>query len=240
MATVVNPLDLIDSELHRAAQPRTTGNKKPIFLFLKEGHKATLRPLYDLSGCIVLSKHSKFDSDPERRVNAICANETGAECAHCATAKADKKLQANVFFYLPVYVYQVVDQNTGQKITYKERDDNGNEQEKPVQGIRVLELSSFGTIGAVLKAFREWMRDEDNCKMTDCDFTLSQVGQGQNKSFVLMPKAPKAMDDRLVRAIPSQEQVRARIIEALPPTLAGGAAPVQSSPMGGDDGIPEF
>jgi hypothetical protein len=140
--TPVNALDLIDQELAKAAAPKTSG-KRPIFLFLKESHKALIRPLYDLTEALVLNKHSKWNDDPQHRVSAICAQEENNDCKYCGMVTDDKKMSASLHFYLPVYVYSVVDQATGQKITYKEKQENGPEVERPISGVRVLELTSF-------------------------------------------------------------------------------------------------
>lgn len=245
MVTTVNALDLIDSELTKAAQPRPA-NKRPVFLYLKEGHKALIRPLVDLSKCIVLSKHSKYSPDAESRVNAICASETEEPCQYCQQASNDKKLTANIHFYLPVYVYRVVDA-TGATVTYK---DSETQEDKPVQGVRVLEMARFGTVADILKFFRAFMQDEDNCSMTECDFALSQSGSGQQKSFVIMPKAPKPMAEQIKAIIPTSDRLRERILEALPPVVAGGPSKSDAAVAGvvqavkntqvSNDDIPEF
>lgn len=243
MATTMNSLDLIDAELQKAAAPKPS-NKKPIFLFLKEKQKATIRPLYNLDQCLVMQKHNKFDQEPTRWVNAICASEVAQQCANCAKVADDKKLTANIFFYLPIYVYSVVDTVTGITATYKEKDEAGNETEKPIKGIRVLELSSFGTIGQVLKTLRGFMKDPDNGgTVTGNDFTLEQVGAGQGKTFVVLPKNPKPIDPRIQAVIPTQDILRTRILEALPPAVVG-ATPVSNgqvaAPEVGGDDIPVF
>jgi hypothetical protein len=229
MAVAMNALDLIDQQLSEAAKPRTS-NKKPVFLFLKEGHKAVIRPLFDLHNAVVLKKHNKWSDDPNERVNAICASEEGKPCVYCQHAEHDKKLTANLCFYLPVHVYGVLDQYSGQKVTFKSKDESGSETEQPVQGIRLLELAAFGTIGKVLKSFREFMRDEDNCKITECDFSLTQVGSGQKKDFVLMPKAPKAMPEQLRNILTtiSADNIRQRVLEALPPVSSEDKDPFKN------------
>jgi hypothetical protein len=217
----INALDLIDQELAKAAAPKTS-NKRPIFLFFKESHKALIRPLYNLTDALVLNKHSKWNDDPQHRVNAICAQEENHDCKYCAMVADDKKLSAQFNFYLPVYVYSVIDQSTGQKVTYKEKQEDGREVERPVSGVRVLELTSFGTIGAVLKFFREFMKEEE-VPLTNCDFSISQVGAGQKKSFVCMPKTPKPMDPKVKELIPTAERLRERILDACQPQVADSA-----------------
>jgi hypothetical protein len=239
----INALDLIDQELAKAAAPKSS-NKRPIFLFLKENHKALVRPLYNLTDALVLNKHSKWNDDPQHRVNAICAQEEQHPCKYCGMVADDKKLSAQYHFYLPVYVYSVIDQSTSQKVTYKEKQEDGSEVERSVQGVRVLELTSFGTIGAVLKFFREFLKEEET-PLTSCDFSISQVGAGQKKSFVCMPKAPKPMGPQVKELIPTPERLRERILDACQPAIAGDT-PLQGSVAPGtsgvfnDDDIPVF
>lgn len=223
MATTINPLDIIDNELARAAAPKAS-NKAPLFLFLKEGHKALVRPLCTLEQVVVMQKHNKYAEDAAQRVNSICAAEVGKQCAICARVANDKKLTANIFIYLPVYVYNVKDASE-QYVTFKEKDEAGNEQEKPVKGMRLLELSSFGTVADILKWLRSFMKDEDNCKITECNFTITQVGAGQTKSFVVMSKPPKPMDERVAAIIPTSDKIRERILEALPPVAVESSTP---------------
>jgi hypothetical protein len=206
-------------------------------LFLKENHKALVRPLYNLTDALALNKHSKWNSDPALRINAICAQEEGNPCKYCAMVADDKKMSAAFHFYLPVYVYSVIDQKTGQKITFEETQEDGSKTAKPVSGVRVLELTSFGTIGAVLKFFREYIKEEES-PLTNCDFTITQIGVEKNKTFVCMPKSPKPMDPRIKELIPTTEKLRERILDACQPVIADGAkATTQES---SDDDVPEF
>ncbi|GCE17568.1 hypothetical protein [Dictyobacter kobayashii] len=247
MTTTVNPLELIDAELSKASAPRVS--KRPVFLFFKENHKALIRPLATLQQCLVFQKHNRFDQEPERRVNAICAAEVGAACVHCAAMAQEKKLAPSMYFYLPIYVYGVVDQKTGEKVCYKEKNEVGEEVEKPLQGVRVLELTSFGTIGAVLKFFREFMKDGENAAITEHDFSITQLGTGQGKTFVVMPKIARPLDSKIQQMTPTAERLRERLLEALPPAVAegiplardkGGEQATQAKQGAGDGSIPEF
>ena len=235
----INALDLIDQELAKAAAPKSS-NKRPIFLFLKENHKAHIRPLYDLSDALALNKHAKWNDDPQHRVNAICAKEEGHDCKFCGMVGEDKKLAAQYHFYVPVYVYSVVDQETGRKMTYKEKQEDGSEVERPISGVRVLELTRFGTIGVVLKFFREFLKEEET-PLTNCDFTITQSGAGPKKTFVCMPKAPKPMDSKVKELIPTPERLRERILDACQPVIADGAAKSTSIvEESSDDDVPVF
>lgn len=236
----IDVLAAINQELTRASLPKASG--KPTFLFLKEGQKALLRPLYNLNQALVIKKHNKWSENADYRVNAICAGEVNKSCFHCERAKDDKKLSANITFYLPVYVYSVTDTKTGNQITYKEKTEDGKEVEKPVTGIRVLELTSFGTIGAVLKFFNSFYKDDESHTIIGRDFTIEQVGSGQKKSFVCIPKDPKPMSQQMKALIPTPERLRERILEALPP-LSGiddDETEKTSENVEDDDEIPVF
>ena len=214
----INALDLIDEQLTRAAEaPKSKG--KPIFLFLKEGHKAVVRPLYDLKDALVLKKHSKYAEDPSQRVNAICASEIGKSCVYCHRAENDRKLSAQLHFYVLSHVHSVLD-SKGEKVTFKSKNEDGDEVVKEVQGPRLLELAAFGTAGKILKTFREYVRDEE-ISLSALDWTITQVGKGQQKDFVTLPKAPKAMPEQLRKMLQQDaftpENIRLKILDALPP-----------------------
>jgi hypothetical protein len=241
----MNVLDLIESELARASAPRAS--KKPVFLFLKDGEKATVRPLYNLPEMIVLAKHNKWSEQPSARVNAICAKEIGESCWHCekSGASSDRKMQASNYFYLPVYVYSVIDTKTGKQITYKEKTDDG-EVEKAVNGIRILELTSFGTISAVLTSFKNIYKDADyGNSILNNDFTIEQDGAGQQKKFTVIPKPAKPLDPRLKAATPTPDRIKELILAACPPLTgvsesSNGHVQAAVTIETGESEIPEF
>jgi hypothetical protein len=215
----MNALDLMDEQLAKAAAPRSTG--KPIFLFLKPDEKFLIRPLFDLKDSVVLMKHNLWSEDPNKRVNAICAREEGNECLYCQQAQNNKKLTAKLHFYLPIFVYKGINQKTQTEVSYEETQEDGSKVTKPVKGFRILELAAFGTIGDILKWMREFVKDEDNCALTECDFSLSQSGEGTTKTFILQNKNPKPMSDQLVKAASSinLENVKSRVLEARAPFI---------------------
>lgn len=215
----INALDLIDEQLQKAAAPKTSG--KPLFLFLKPDEKFLIRPLFDLKDSVVLMKHNLWSEDPNKRVNAICAQEEGKACLYCQQAQDNKKLTPKLHFYLPIFVYKGINQKTQKEITYEEAQEDGSKQTKPIKGFRLLELAAFGTVGDILKWLREFVKEEE-CSLTACDFSLSQVGEGTSKSFVLMNKAPKPMAKELAEkaATVTAENVKARVLEARAPFIA--------------------
>lgn len=230
--TMMNALDLMDEQLQKAAAPKTSG--KPIFLFLKPDEKFLIRPLFDLKDSVVLMKHNLWSEDPAKRVNAICAQEEGKPCLYCQQASENKKLTPKMHFYLPVFVYQGVNQKTGNTISYEETQEDGSKQTKAIKGVRLLELAAFGTVGDILKWFREFVKDDENCKITECDFSLSQSGEGTTKSFIVQSKNPKPMSEQLakVAATVNLENVKARVLEARAPFIA--EVNVKSTLQGGN------
>lgn len=206
---------LLDQESARAAQPKASG--KPTFLYFKPGHKALVRPLLNLDRVAVMKMHHKYSPDADARVNATCASEVGKPCKYCEMAIADKKLSAGLSFMLPVFVYRVVDA-FGNPVTMK--DENG--VEKPVSGVRVIELTVYGTISAILQTLRSYFKDDDSHDITQCDWTISQIGEGQGKQFSTLPKSPSQFTVRMQPI--TEERVRTRIVEALPPMEATNAS----------------
>lgn len=205
----------IDEQFDRASTPRPTG--KPTFLFLKKGYKARIRPLVNLDHAVVMKMHNKFANDAEHRINAVCASEIGQTCKYCELAPADKQLNAKTVLLLPVYVYQIVDAQ-GNIVTGK----NEQGDDEPVKGIRILELSAYGTINAVLGIFRAYYKEEESHDIRVCDFVIEQQGEGQGKQFNTIPKAPSQFAVKLAQV--TEARVRERVIEARPPVVQQSVA----------------
>jgi len=226
-------MDVIVSEMQKAKEAaenakkaKETSGKKPLFLWLKPGHKALIRPLYKMQNTITLSRHSKWNKDRDLNINSICASEIEKSCLYCEMAKDDKMLKSKAIIYLPVFVYQIVDEK-GNFVTYEETIENEKGDKikatKEVRNtIRLLELSAFGVIGDVLQYFWKFPLDPDNCQINECDFSIEQVGEGQAKKFVIMHKNPKPMSDRLkaVASSVTEEEMFKRIIDFCPPKVA--------------------
>lgn len=229
---MANALDLIDEEIARASAPRSSG--KPIFLFLQSDQKFLIRPLFDLADSVPLMKHNLWNDDPKKRINAICAKEEGKECLYCQQASENKDLVARLHFYLPIYVYKGVNQKTQEEVTFEEYQEDKSKVTKPVKGLRILELEKRGSIGDVMQWLREFVRDEDNCKLTECDFSYSQNGgggkdangKGKKKSLIIQNKAPKPMSEQLAANAKSltSDRVREMILEARPPFIVDNSA----------------
>lgn len=242
----IDVMSLVDREVERRAQPRPpAGSRRPLFLFFKKGHRALIRPLYNLPQAIVLRKHNKWNQEPNLRVNAICAQEEGKSCLYCVRAEqeSDKKLLSQTVLYVPIYVYSVIDA-AGQAVTYDEYSESGEKETKPIKGVRLLELTLNGTAFQILSQFRDMVRDQAyEHTITGCDFTVTQIGEGTDKSFTVTPKPPKQMHPTIQGLIPKREVLRQRILEALPPfiqTEASGGGNGSAANDGSDDDVPEF
>jgi hypothetical protein len=229
----VSNKELINQATERANAPRKSG--KPVFLFLAEGQKALIRPMFDIDSAITLQYHNKWSENAEYRVNAVCASELGKPCTHCESAKEleDKKLKASPVIYLPVYVYQVIDVRSSARITYTEKDEAGNQTEKPISGFRVLELALYGKTLMILQAFTSYERDEDDHDIRVCDFSIEQTSKGQSKNFLVTPKAPKLINPKIQDDCPDITKFHEAILAARPPLVANGeSAPARGAEQG--------
>lgn len=213
----MNPLDIIDAELKKASSVRHVTNKRPIFLYLKPKQKAFIRPLYTLSESIALKKHDVYnESNP---IAAICAQEIDDDCYYCFLSSNNKRLIANYRIYVPIYIYKVVGEE-GNDIYYEEiNQTTGIKEQKMLQGIRILELSSFGKTGAILDFFRKFMQQRGNLDITEYDFTYSHVDNGQAKYFDMTMKRQSPMDTRIRNIIPPVHMIRTSILQSLPPSI---------------------
>lgn len=229
MLRTANSMDVIVSEMQKAKEAaenakkaKEGGSKKPLFLWLKPGHKALIRPLCKMQDTITLSRHSKWNKDRDLNINSICASEVEKPCLYCEMAKEDKALKSKAVIYLPVFVYQIADEK-GNIVTYEETQEDKSKITKEVKNtVRLLELSAFGVIGDVLQYFWKFPLDPDNCQINECDFSIEQVGEGQAKKFITMHKSPKPMHDRIkaVAASVTEEEMFKRIIDFCTPKVS--------------------
>jgi len=224
-------------ENQRAKAPKKSG--KPVFLFFKPGQKALVRPMFSIDDAITLNYHNKWSDNPDYKVQAVCATERGEPCQHCSDFKelGDKQLKASATIFLPVYVYSVIDVETGKKVTYTEKDEHDNKIEKPVSGFRVLELPLFGKPLMILQTFMAHERDED--LIVTCDFSIEQQGGGQGKNFITSPKVPKPVDERIAKACPGIDRFHQVILEARPPLVTSdNAVSLEGIEQSASDTIP--
>ncbi|HEX9502850.1 MAG TPA: hypothetical protein VF974_00825 [Patescibacteria group bacterium] len=222
-----------------AAKAAKAGGKKPLFLWLKPGHKALIRPLCPrLSGGVKLMKHNQWNKDRDLNISSICACELepAKPCLYCEMAKENKKLTAGEWFFLPVYVYQVTDSKNN-IVTYEEKQEDGSKVEKEVKGVvRLLELTPFGRVGPLFHYFRKFPNDPDNCLLNECDFTIEQIGEGSEKNFQPIHKNAKPMHDRIkaISAQVTEQSMYERIIAFCPPKVSeDNSNPFEDAPRKG-------
>lgn len=228
MPSVSSMIDQIGVESAKRAADKAAGKttaRKPIFLFLKPGYKALIRPLYDLDSAIVLQMHDKYSDNKDYKVNAVCACENGQACEHCDTAKAlkDRDLTAKIAFYIPVYVYNLVEvrvvagREQAFPVTYEEEVD-GRKVQKPVRGFRLIECFKYGKTYGLLKTLRGY-EAENKVAINTCDWVIAQDGSGQGKTLTLTAKRETEINPQLKAAIPSVSRFRDQIFEARPPVV---------------------
>lgn len=212
MSQHVNPLSIIDTELAKASAKSTgSNNKRQVFLYLKVGHTALIRPLYELNNCLALLKHDIYEAnDKELQIASICAAEVDQECFFCLKAEneGNKRLLANYRIYLPIFIYNVKDES-GSDVY----DDSGN----LLQGVKILELGAFGKIGDVLRFFRTYMKKDP---ITGSDFSYYHKEDDRNfKTFELKEMRKKPINPKVQEIIPSLETIKQHVLEAYAPSI---------------------
>ncbi|BCL83158.1 hypothetical protein ccbrp13_56230 [Ktedonobacteria bacterium brp13] len=221
-------------QAERAAK-KAAGGDQPLILYFYDGLEILIRPMGDLNSAILAMKHHKY-IEGGASIDAICAAEIGKPCALCQRAKEDKALAARESWFIPVYMYQATKTKdkdsyalpSPEIVTYTE-----NDVRKQAKGVRVLEMKDFGAEAIILKTFRKFMADPANGRMMDRDFLIIQDGKGKgNKAYIVDKKDPKPRPD-IAKITPPQQRVWERILEKLPPIVAGAAS---SSPLVGDLG----
>jgi hypothetical protein len=224
---VDNALDIAEDDIREQeriaaeskARREANKNKKPIFLWLQAGYTANVRPVHDLK--IMLYKHAKWNSDPTLSVNALCVRPFGMVCEICKRAEVedDKKLKAQKYFYLPVFVHGVTEKKGKDEVpvTFEQTQEDGSKITKNVQGFRVIEMTSSGVIKSTLNDFMGYAVDTDYKGLTGSNFLWSQTGKGQDKEYSLRAKPPVEMDPKLKAATPPLEDFLQAIIDRLTP-----------------------
>ncbi len=221
MASISAMIDEAGVQAAKRAADKAAGrnsSKKPIFLFLKPGHKVSFRPVFRLDDCLTLQMHDKYHENRDYKVNAVCSCEIGEKCEHCDTAKVmkDRDLNAKPAFYIPVYVYSVFEGRV--QVTYEEEED-GQKVKKPVRGFRMIECFKYGKTYSLLKTFRKYELDMRAHDISACDWTWEQEGSGQGKTFTLLYKEAEPMKPALAKATPSIERFKQSILDARPPVV---------------------
>ncbi|GAC1365721.1 MAG: hypothetical protein NVSMB44_27850 [Ktedonobacteraceae bacterium] len=114
---------------------------------------------------------------------------------------------------LPVFVYSLIDTRTNRRIMY--HDQNGLEQ--PVTGMRLLELTAFGTVRDVLATFSAFVHAGGN--IAGCDWTLEQFVGMQGKTIVTTPMPLGPLSPQIEALIPTKDLVRKCVLEFAPPMI---------------------
>src|SRR5581483_2663707 len=196
----------MEAEQKKAAARSSAGSAS--WFMLKDGEKALIRCLLNLNAVAVILKHDFYNPVTRKfEVNALCAVTSGlsleeSQCKHCQTAKqtGNKKLLAQKYFVMPVWVYGVKNAQ-GQAVTYF--DSEGNEQ--PVQGLKYLQMKATSDILATLIAMYR-----DGTDLTTLDLTISRTGAGTDMKYTTLPRQPQPF---AVKDVPPQD--RALIVQRI-------------------------
>lgn len=204
------------------------------------GQKLSFRPLYALDQSLLMLNHSIYNATNNTYTAAICAKEIGKPCEFCRQAEQeqDKKLKRALepkkSLMLPTFLHGIREQFelNGQWFALTAKGEDGNE--KPITGLRILELTNFGAIEPVFSAIRRVHsgdQDEDIAPrdIRTLDMVMECHGVQTEKKLTLDKKDPSPMTAESKAAIPTRENLRAMILEARPPRVVGQAAPTTSS-----------
>ncbi len=204
-------LAMIEDQMARPVV-RSCGQRRQLFLYLKERQKTLIRPLLNLDAATAFAIHNRYHPDIKRKIYVACAREINKPCHYCqGGGKGESVCNAEVSFMLPVFVYSLIDTRSGRLIMY--RDQDGLDQ--PVSGLRLLELTAFGAVRDVLATFSTYVSAGGD--ISDCDWTLEQFVDSSGKFIVTKPRSLKPLSPELSMLVPSEDLVRKCILEFAPP-----------------------
>lgn len=230
----------IDAMLEQASAPRPTYvRRKASFLFLRPDQTARIRCLYEMNELIILPKHYLYNPiNPRQSIDAICGVEISKSCKLCADTKNNKKLTADKYVFIPVYVYGIREKMRDEDgkiimrngepvmrpVLMKEYPDGGGDPvEKPLKGFFLIETCASKATGQILKQLRGYVTNPNYKSITSCDYTLSQEGSGTDKTFSFVPDPLRAVDPRITANAPTLAEFRQIILDIRPPSLVRSA-----------------
>jgi hypothetical protein len=224
----------METEQKRVAARSSAGSAS--WFMLKNGEKALVRCLLNLNQAVSILKHESWNPSTRRfEINALCARSLeldADQCAHCVAARTNKKLSAQKFFIVPLYVYGVKN-SAGQAVSYI--DPEGNE--KLVEGLKYLQLKASSDILATLIAM---YRDGSN--VTAMDLKITRAGTGIDTRYTVLPQPPSVFS---IAGVPAQNRnkIIQRVVELNPLDIADYVPPVPASndaPAAAKTSIPDF
>jgi hypothetical protein len=224
----------METEQKRAAARSSAGSAS--WFMLKDGEKALVRCLLNLNQVASVLKHDFWNPSTRKfEVNALCARSLDLDadqCAHCVTARTNKKLSAQKYFIVPLYVYGVKN-SAGQPVSYVDQEGN----EKAVEGLKYLQLKASSDILATLLAMYR-----DGANLTTMDLKITRAGAGTDTRYTVLPQPPSTF---AVVGIPAQdrESIIQRIADLNPPDIAGFPPALPASngtPAAAKTSIPDF
>lgn len=167
------------------AQLKSSSSK---FFFMKDGETAHVHVMRNLDDmCVVNIHRGKYDAEKKRfEPFAVCAQEFGKECVHCA----DKNLTPIPFCYLPIYVHKKI---------------GADGQERKLESLLYLEMHPSDGILIGLEAAAE------EGDLTECDFVIRRFGSGSATKYTVNPRrgSPASLSNDIT--IPTDELIRSDV-----------------------------
>jgi hypothetical protein len=204
-------LAMIEDQMARPVV-RSCGQRRQLFLYLKERQKTMIRPLINLDVASAFAIHNRYHPDMKRKIYVVCAREINKPCYYCReNSRGEQVCDAELSFMLPVFVYSLIDTRSGRQIMYRDQDG----QDRPVSGVRLLELTAFGAVRDILATFSAFVQAGGD--ISDCDWTLEQFVSSQGKRIVAKPRPLKSLTPQLKAQVPSEDLIRKCILEFAPP-----------------------
>lgn len=208
-------LAMIEDQMTRPVV-RTCGQRRQLFLYLKEQQRALIRPLLNLDAATAFALHNRYHPEIKRKIYVVCAREVNKPCHYCqGSEKGEQICDAEVSFMLPIFVYSLLDTRSGRRIMYRDQDG----LDYPVSGLRLLELTAFGAVRDILATFSTFVHAGGD--ISGCDWTLEQFVSSQGKYIVTTPLPLKPLGPQLEALIPPEDVVRKSVLEFAPPVFRG-------------------
>jgi hypothetical protein len=199
---------ILNEEMNKADEKGS--GLAPFFFSIKDGEKALIRPLLNMSQYVMANKHEIFNNQTKKYdVKAVCAGDLQLACQHCLDATSNKKLASSKRFILPVYVHAVIDTKTGKYVTYTDQEG----LEHNVSGVRLLEMKRSSSI---LRDLVAAYNEDDEHDITTNDFVIQRLGDALETKYTVTPKKPTKFEADVPAWVSDRDQVLFQYADACP------------------------
>ncbi len=243
-------MTILEDEMNKADEKGS--GLAPFFFSIKDGEKALITPLLNMSQYVLVNKHEIFNPAINKfDVAAICAFDLQLQCQYCLDVVNNKKLTAGKRFVLPIYVHAVINVKTGAYVTYKDKDG----VEHNVSGVRLLEMKRTSSILRDLVASYNGTDDSD-VKAANNITKLSYVIRRENVDgdklqtrYTVTPKQARELPEDIPAWTRDRNQVLLQYADACPFKIVNNERDVppalqSSKPANGNGGkvksVPDF